>query len=96
MHLVGTVKRIGLCEPEREHTKHREQKNNRGVEFDWVILFSVYFKLFTKTKYFVSFLSFFGLHGILENNEKVHLQGFRGWATKCKVTRHIQRSIFFC
>jgi hypothetical protein len=30
--LVGTVKRIWLCQPEREHTlKHREQKNNRGV-----------------------------------------------------------------
>jgi hypothetical protein len=30
----GTVKRICLCDPEREQTtlKHREQKNNRGVD----------------------------------------------------------------
>jgi hypothetical protein len=32
---VGTVKRICLCEPEIEHTlKHREQTNNRGVEWE--------------------------------------------------------------
>jgi hypothetical protein len=36
-HLVGTVKRIWLCEPEPEHTlKHREQKNNLVV--DWACL----------------------------------------------------------
>jgi hypothetical protein len=36
--LVGTVKRIWLCDPEREHTlKHTEQKNNRGVDWVWQI-----------------------------------------------------------
>jgi hypothetical protein len=34
MRLTDSTKRIWLCEPEREHTpKHREQKNNRNVDF---------------------------------------------------------------
>jgi hypothetical protein len=57
-----------LCEPEREHMlKHREQKNNRGVE--WVGLKLKYFefskKISFRTKIFSKdFFSFFGV-GIL-------------------------------